>query len=253
MGNRGYNFNPGPAVLPEEVLLEAKESIYCYAETGVGILEISHRAPAFEKIVNEAKANVKELLGAGDDFDVLFLQGGASLQFYMVPLNLTQGKVPAYINSGSWSQKAIKEAKRIGKVNVVASSEEQKFSLIPEVKEDQIPKDSPYLHFTSNNTIFGTEFKKEPPSNGVGLVCDASSDFLSRPVDIKRYGLIYAGAQKNVGPAGVVIVVIHKDWIKKSDENLCPMLSYAIHAANNSLYNTPSVFSIYISNLVIKW
>lgn len=253
MTKRIYNLSPGPAILPEEVLAEAKENILCYGNSGVGILEMSHRSKEFTAIIDEAKANLLKLLGAGDDYEVLFLQGGASLQFYMIPLNLAEGKVPSYILSGHWAKMAIQEAKRLGEVKIVASSEDRNFCYIPEVKDSMIDPSTPYVHFTSNNTIFGTEFKTEPSSNGVPLVCDASSDLLSRKIDIKRYGLIYGGAQKNVGPSGVTIVVIRKDWIQKSNSNLPQMLSFANHSKNQSLFNTPCTFSIYITGLVLKW
>jgi phosphoserine aminotransferase len=252
MTQRVYNFSAGPAVLPEEVLLEARESLYTYKDTGIGILEMSHRSPSYEAIIDEAIANMKTLLGIGDDFEVLFLQGGASLQFHMLPLNLAKGKATDYICTGVWSEKAIVEAKRLGPVYEIASSKDKNYSYLPKTFESQVHKDSAYLHFTSNNTIFGTQFKEEPPSNGIPLVCDASSDFLSRPIPMDKYGLLYAGAQKNIGPAGVVVVVMRKELLKRSEAALTPMLSYAVHAKEKSLYNTPPCFSIYVVGLVLK-
>ncbi len=254
MTKRIYNFSAGPAVLPLEVLEESSKALIAYKETGIGILEMSHRSKPYMSIVSEAKQNIKDLMNIGDDYDVLFLQGGASLQFYMVPLNFHQNKPTSYIDSGVWASKAISEAKRLGKVNVVASSKDKNYCYIPAVKDEMIPADSAYVHYTSNNTIFGTEYRSEPASNNLPLICDASSDFMSRKVDVSRHGLIYAGAQKNVGPAGCVIVIIKKSWLEISAKaNLTPMLSYAVHAENDSLYNTPPAFSIYVIGLVLQW
>lgn len=257
MSDRIFNFSAGPAVLPESVLMQAKEAIWNYKKSGMGIMEISHRSKLFETVVEEAIADFKFLLGIDDQYEVLFLQGGASLQFYMVPLNLHQGKVMHYISTGAWSQKAIQEARRIGPVEVIASSEDKNFNYIPSVDDSSIKSECSFIHFTSNNTIFGTQFKTEPLLDKLTsktLVCDASSDFLCRPLDMTPYGLIYAGAQKNLGPSGITVVVIHKDWIKTSKEaQLSPMLSYATHAENGSLYNTPPTFAIYLVGQVLKW
>lgn len=253
MTKRIYNFSAGPAVLPEEVLSEAKESLLSYGDTGVGILEMSHRSKAFTEIIETAKTNLRKILGVGEEFEVLFLQGGASLQFYMIPLNLAKGATPAYVLSGHWAKMAIQEAKRLGDVKTVASSEDKNFTYIPKVTDSMVDKSAPYLHFTSNNTIFGTQFRTEPASNGVPLVCDASSDFLSRKIDMSRYGLIYAGAQKNVGPSGATIVMMRKELVAKSDPNLPLMLSFANHVKNQSLFNTPCTFAIYVIGLTLKW
>lgn len=253
MGNRIYNFNPGPAVLPEDVLNEAAAAIPCYKETGVGILETSHRSPAFKEIIETATNDLKALLTLGEDYEVLFLHGGASLQFHMVPLNLARGGKAAYLSTGSWSKKAITEAKRVCEVEVVASSEDKNFNYIPKIDDKDVSPDNAYLHVTSNNTIFGTQFPSEPPSNGLPLVCDASSDFLSRPIDVSRYGIIYAGAQKNLGPAGVAVAVIRKDLLEKSAADLPLMLSYANHAKSGSCFNTPPAFAVYTVGLVLKW
>ncbi|GAB6283528.1 MAG: 3-phosphoserine/phosphohydroxythreonine transaminase [Ignavibacterium sp.] len=254
MQNRVYNFNPGPAVLPEDVLKEAQENLFALPNVGMSILEISHRSKQFEEILNTAKNDIKKLLSFGDDYEILFLQGGASLQFSMVPMNLMPPKNKAdYIVTGSWSKKAVKEAKRIGAVNIAASTESENFVHIPKQEELKLDSDAAYVHFTSNNTIFGTEWKTEPEVGNVPLVCDASSDFMSRKINVNKYALIYAGAQKNIGPAGVVVVIIKKDLLERSSDSLHSMLNYKLMAENNSLYNTPNVFGIYIIGLVAKW
>lgn len=259
MENRIYNFSAGPAVLPEEVLLEAQKDLFALPGVGMSILEISHRSKTYDAIHQEAKDGLKQLLNIPDDYAILFLQGGASLQFSMVPLNLMPPKNKAdYILTGSWSKKAMKEAKRVGTVNIAATTEEGEgekkyFKRIPKQSELKLDPDAAYVHFTSNNTIFGTEWQTEPEVGNVPLVCDASSDILSRPLDIKKYGLIYAGAQKNMGPSGVTLVIIRKDLLERSQDSLHTMLNYKIHAENDSLYNTPNTFGIYIIKLVTKW
>lgn len=259
MENRIYNFSAGPAVLPEEVLLEAQKDLFALPEVGMSILEISHRSKTYDAIHQEAKEGLKQLLNIPDDYAILFLQGGASLQFSMVPLNLMPPKNKAdYILTGSWSKKAMKEAKRVGTVNVAATTEEGEgdkkyFKRIPKQSELKLDPDAAYVHFTSNNTIYGTEWQTEPEVGNVPLVCDASSDILSKPLDIKKYGLIYAGAQKNMGPSGVTLVIIRKDLLERSQDSLHTMLNYKIHAENDSLYNTPNTFGIYIIKLVTKW
>lgn len=259
MENRIYNFSAGPAVLPEEVLLEAQKDLFALPGVGMSILEISHRSKTYDAIHQEAKEGLKKLLNIPDDYAILFLQGGASLQFSMVPLNLMPPKNKAdYILTGSWSKKAMKEAKRVGTVNVAATTEEGEgdkkyFKRIPKQSELKLDPDAAYVHFTSNNTIFGTEWSAEPEVGNVPLVCDASSDILSKPIDIKKYGLIYAGAQKNMGPSGVTLVIIRKDLLERSQDSLHTMLNYKIHAENDSLYNTPNTFGIYIIKLVTKW
>ena len=254
MEKRIYNFSAGPAILPEEVLKEAQDNLMSLPGVGMSVLEISHRSKTFDKIINEAKSDLKELLGISDDYSILFLQGGASLQFSMIPLNLMPPANKAdYVVTGSWSKKAIKEAKRVGTVNIAASSEEGKFKRIPKQEELKLDPEASYVHFTSNNTIFGTEFHYEPEVGSVPLVCDASSDILSRKLDISKYALIYAGAQKNMGPSGVTFIIIRKDIAERSSENLHTMLSYKTHVDANSLYNTPTVFGVYIIGLVAKW
>lgn len=254
MTNRVYNFNPGPAVLPEVVLQEVQENLMALPGVGMSILEISHRSSTFENILNETIENLRKLNNIPQNYKILFLGGGASLQFSMVPLNLMPPKNKAdYIVTGSWSKKAVKEAKRVGTVNIVASTEGENFKRIPKQEELKLDPDAAYVHYTSNNTIFGTQWHYIPEVGDVPLVCDMSSDIFSYPFDITKFGLIYAGAQKNLGPAGVTIVIIREDLLERSQDSLHTMLNYKIHAENNSLYNTPPVFGIYIVGLVAKW
>ncbi len=253
MAERVYNFSAGPAVLPVEVLEEARENLLSLGKTGVGILEHSHRGKAFLAVYEEAVSLCRELAGIPDDYDVLFLQGGASTQFFQIPMNfLTADRTADYLITGSWSKKAIAEAERFGKTHVVCSSQDRNFCYIPQ-KRDYSPSPT-YVHFTSNNTIYGTEFRSEPEvPAGAFLVCDASSDIFSRPLDIKKYGLIYAGAQKNLGPSGVTLVIIRKDLVDQAATELPTMLQYRTHAKADSMYNTPPTFGIYIMGLVFKW
>lgn len=254
MEKRIYNFSAGPAILPEEVLKEAQEHLFALPGVGMSVLEISHRSKVFDKIIAEAKEDLKKLLDISDNYELLFLQGGASLQFSMVPLNLMPPKNKAdYIVTGSWSKKAVKEGKRVGAVNIAASTEQENFTRVPKQEEMKLDPDAAYVHFTSNNTIYGTEFHKEPEVGSVPLVCDASSDILHKKIDVNKYALIYAGAQKNMGPSGVTFIVIRKDMLERSQDTLHTMLNYKIHAENGSLYNTPAVFGVYIINLVAKW
>jgi phosphoserine aminotransferase len=253
MAKRVYNFNAGPAALPLPVLEEIQAEFLDYQGTGMSIIEISHRSKPFDKVINEAVERTKRLLNLGEDFQVLFLQGGASMQFCMIPMNLAlPGKPVDYINTGTWATKAIKEAK-IQKldVRVIASSEDKNFSYIP--KEYAVDPDAAYLHFTSNNTIKGTQWAKFPAAGAVPLVCDMSSDIMSRPFDAKPFGLIYAGAQKNIGPAGTAMVIIRKDLLERTPDDLPTMLKYTTFAKENSMFNTPSCFTIYVINLVLKW
>jgi len=254
MTNRVYNFNPGPALLPEPVLKEVQENLLALPGVGMSILEISHRSSTFENILNETIENLRKLANIPQNYKILFLGGGASLQFSMVPLNLMPPKNKAdYIVTGSWSKKAVKEAKRVGTVNIAASTEEENFKRIPRQEELKLDPDAAYVHYTSNNTIYGTEWNYIPDVGNVPLVCDMSSDIFSYPFDITKFGLIYAGAQKNLGPAGVTVVIIREDLLERSQDSLHTMLNYKIHAENNSLYNTPPVFGIYIVGLVVKW
>ncbi|HNX00923.1 MAG TPA: phosphoserine transaminase [Candidatus Cloacimonadota bacterium] len=254
METRAHNFNAGPAVLPEEVLREIQADLLNYKGTGQSVMEMSHRSKEYQAIIDDAMARVKNLYEHGDDYNVLFLQGGASLQFLMVPMNLCPNdKVANYINTGVWATKAYKEAKKLGKqVNIAASSEEGKFSYIP--KEYKLSDNPAYLHITNNNTIYGTEYHFDPvvPA-GVPLVADMSSNFMSKPIDAKKYSLIYAGAQKNVGPSGCVVVIIRKDLIEKFQPDLPTMLDYKTQIDNGSMFNTPPTFAIYIIGLVLKW
>ncbi len=254
MEKRVYNFYAGPAILPEEVLLEAKENLLSYKGTGMSVMEMSHRSATFDEIIKTAEKDLRTLLDINDNYAVLFLQGGATLQFSMVALNLMPPNYKAdYINTGAWSKKAIKEAKRVGEVNVAASTEEENFTRLPRQDELNLNPDASYVHFTSNNTIFGTEWKSEPEVGNVPLVCDASSDILSRKIDVNKYALIYAGAQKNMGPAGASLVIIRKDMLERSQDSLHTYLNYKTHAEKGSLYNTPPAFTIYIIGLVYKW
>jgi phosphoserine aminotransferase len=255
MTKRIYNFGAGPAVLPEPVLEEARENLLSLGNLGIGILEVSHRSKHFEEIINTAEANVRKLLSVPDDYSVMFLQGGASLQFSMVPMNLlARGETADYIVSGSWSQKAVAEAQKVGFVNVAASTEKLNFKRLPKPEEIKLTPGGAYVHFTSNNTIFGTQWPTEPYAGKAPLVCDASSDIMWRPIDVSKYGLIYAGAQKNLGPAGVTLVIIRNDLLERSDKEKLPtMMNYALMAKEKSLYNTPPAFAVYIVMLVTKW
>ena len=254
MTNRIYNFSAGPAVLPLPVLEEARQNLLSLPGVGMSVLEISHRSRAFDEIILGADADIRKLAGISDDYQVLFLQGGASLQFSMVPMNLLpEGGKADYILTGSWAKKAMKEAQRIGTVNVAATSEPENFNRIPGQEELKLDPEAAYVHFTTNNTIHGTEWKYDPAVGKVPLVADSSSDILSRPIDVERYALIYAGAQKNLAPAGVTLVIIRKDLLERSSNTLHTMLNYNTHAKERSLYNTPPVFAIYVMRLVLKW
>jgi phosphoserine aminotransferase len=253
MTSRIYNFSAGPAVLPVPVLEEARDNLLSLGKTGIGILEHSHRGKAFLAVYEEAEALCRELASIPDDYDVLFLQGGASTQFFNVPMSfLSKDRTADYLVTGSWSQKAAAEARRFGTVHVASSSEDRNFCYIP-----QSCRHSPrpvYVHFTSNNTIFGTQYAKEPDvPDGAFLVCDASSDIFSRPINVARYGVIYAGAQKNLGPAGATLIIIRKDLVERGATDIPVMLQYRTHAAEQSMYNTPPVFCIYVMGLVFKW
>ncbi|MCX7797625.1 MAG: 3-phosphoserine/phosphohydroxythreonine transaminase [Melioribacter sp.] len=254
MEKRIYNFSAGPAVLPEEVLLEAQKDLFSYKGSGMSVMEMSHRGKIFDQIIKEAEADLRKLLDINDNYAVLFLQGGATLQFSMVPLNLMPPKNKAdYIVTGYWAKKAMKEATKFGTVNIAASTESENFSRLPKLSELNIDPEASYVHFTSNNTIYGTQWKTEPEVGNIPLVCDASSDILHKKIDVNKYGLIYAGAQKNIGPAGVTLVIIRKDLLERCSDNLPTYLNYKIHVENNSLYNTPPTFGIYIAGLVFKW
>ena len=251
---RVYNFSAGPAVLPEEVLKEAADEMLDYKGTGMSVMEMSHRSKAYQAIIDEAEADLRELMNIPDNYKVLFLQGGASQQFAMIPMNLMKNKVADYIVTGQWAKKAYQEAQIYGKANKIASSEDKTFSYIPDCSDLPISEDVDYVYICENNTIYGTKFKTLPNTKGKTLVADVSSCFLSEPVDVTKYGVIYGGVQKNVGPAGVVIVIIREDLITEDTLPGTPtMLKYKIHADNGSMYNTPPAYGIYICGKVFKW
>jgi phosphoserine aminotransferase len=256
MTDRIYNFSAGPAVLPEPVLRKAQEAIWNIAGSGIGIMEHSHRGKVFDRIINEAEATCRSLAGIPDDYHVLFLQGGASLQFSMVPMNLLPADRTAdFLLTGVWAKKAVKEAKVLGRtVHLAASSEATNFDRIPQPDEISYSSNPAYVHLTTNNTIYGTQWKTEPAvPAGAPLVADTSSDMYSRPIDVRKYGLIYAGAQKNLGPSGVVLVIVRKALVEAGPKTLPTMLQYRTFAADRSMYNTPPTFGIYIMGEVFKW
>lgn len=254
MTERIFNFSAGPAVLPVPVLEEAQRNLLALPGVGMSVLEISHRSKPFDAIIQNAEADLRSLLGIPSNYKVLFLQGGASLQFSMVPMNLLpKGRSADYILTGSWGQGAIKEAKKFGTVREAATTADSNFSRVTEQHELKLDPEAAYVHFTSNETIFGVEYKAEPEVGGVPLVCDMSSNFISKPVDVSKYGLIYAGAQKNAGPAGATIVIVRDDLLERVPEGLPAMLDYRNLAKHNSMYNTPPCFPIYICGLVFKW
>ena len=251
---RVYNFSAGPAVLPEEVLQEAADEMLDYRGTGMSVMEMSHRSKAYDTIIKEAEADLRELMNIPDNYKVLFLQGGASQQFAMIPMNLMKNRVADYIVTGQWAKKAYQEASLYGKANKIASSEDKTFSYIPDCSDLPISEDADYVYICENNTIYGTKFKTLPNTKGKPLVADVSSCFLSEPVDVTKYGVIYGGVQKNIGPAGVVIVIIREDLITEGVLPGTPtMLRYKIHADADSLYNTPPAYGIYICGKVFKW
>ena len=252
--SRVYNFSAGPAVLPEEVLKEAADEMLDYKGSGMSVMEMSHRSKVYDNIIKEAEADLRELMNIPDNYKVLFLQGGASLQFAMIPMNLMKNKKADYIVTGQWAKKAYQEAKIYGEAVELASSADKTFSYIPDCSNLDIPEDLDYVYICENNTIYGTKYKKLPDTKGKTLVADVSSCFLSEPVDVSKYGVIYGGVQKNIGPAGVVIVIIREDLIT---EDVLPgtptMMKYKIHADAESLYNTPPCYGIYICGKVFKW
>ena len=255
MIKRVHNFNPGPAVLPLEVLEQAQAEMLDYKGTGMSVMEISHRSKEFEAIVTEAQAGLSDLLGIPANYKILFLQGGASLQFAMLPMNFRPAGASAdYIVTGTWSKKAFKESQKLGITKAAANLEAELFNRLPTQSELKLDPQAAYLHFTSNETIHGVEYFTEPiPPAGVPLICDASSDFISRPIDVSKYAMIYAGAQKNAGPAGVVMCILREDMLEKIPANLPNLLDYRALAEENSLLNTPPCWSIYIVGLVLKW
>jgi len=254
MADRAYNFNAGPAALPQEVLLKAQEQFAEFDNSGMSLMEMSHRGAIYEKVHFEAEKLLRELVGIPDNYKVLFLQGGASTQFAMIPLNLLRsGSTAAFVATGSWATKAIQEAKLFGETAIAASSEADGYKRIPSIGELNFPADAAYVHLTSNETIEGTQWAEYPDTGSVPLVADMSSDILCRPIDVSKFGLIYAGAQKNLGPSGVTIVIIREDLISKPSVPVPTMLRYDTHAKADSLYNTPPTFAIYMVGEVLKW
>jgi phosphoserine aminotransferase len=251
---RAKNFNAGPSALPLEVLQQAQQEIVDFKGTGMSIMEMSHRSKTYEDVHNEAQELLRELMGIPENYHILFLQGGASLQFSMIPMNFLQrGQAAGYVLTGSWSEKALKEAQLLGETFIAASTKEGNYRRIPSLDELQYDQNAAYLHITTNNTIFGTEWSEYPDTGNVPLIADMSSDILSRPIDVSKFALIYAGAQKNLGPSGVTLVIIRDDLVERGTQNIPTMLKYSIHAKNNSLYNTPPTFGIYMLGLVAKW
>ncbi len=251
---RIFNFSAGPAILPLEVLEQAQRDLLALPGVGMSILEVSHRSPAFEEILAGCEADLRTLAGVPDGYRVLFLQGGASLQFSMVPMNLLPaGGSADYIVTGVWSQKAVKEARRVGGVKIAATTEAENFTRVPAPAELTLDPDAAYVHYTTNNTIFGTEWSYVPEVGGVPLVADASSDIFSGPIDVSKFALIYAGAQKNLAPAGVTLAIVRDDMLARTPSSIPTMLQYGVHAENGSMYNTPPVFAIYVMRLVLAW
>lgn len=251
---RVFNFNPGPAVLPLPVLEQAQQELTDYHGTGISILEMSHRAKEFEAVNAQAEERLKSLLGLDESYRVLFIQGGASMQFAMVPLNfLTEGRTADYILSGAFAEKARDEAERVGTVHVAASTKAEKYCRVPRADEIQLSESPAYVHITSNNTIYGTQWRELPDLSGQRVVGDMSSDILSRPFDAAQFSLIYAGAQKNLGPSGVTVVIVRTDWLSEASSTLPAILSYDTYVKSNSLYNTPPTFGVYLLNLVLGW
>lgn len=251
---RVYNFSAGPAVLPVDVLEQAQKDLVVYKSSGMSVMEMSHRSKDYQAIIDKTEATLREIMGIPDNYKVLFLQGGASLQFSMVPLNLmTKNKKADFIDSGMWAAKAIKEAKKFGTVNVIASSKEDTYSHIPKYKDSDLDKDADYVYICSNNTIYGTRFNALPNAGDVPIVADMSSTILSEEIDVSQYGIIFAGSQKNMGPAGVTVVIIRDDLIGNAPDTIPVMLDYETHAKAGSMFNTPPTYTIYMLGLVFDW
>ncbi|WP_068773368.1 3-phosphoserine/phosphohydroxythreonine transaminase [Paenibacillus sp. FJAT-26967] len=254
MGNRAYNFNAGPAALPLEVLEQAQQEFVDFRGIGMSIMEISHRSAQYEQVHQETQNLLKELFNIPEGYKVLFLTGGASTQFAMIPMNFLQpGSVGAYSLSGAWADKAIKEAKLFGETAIAASSKEQKYMRMPDLSNLSLPENTAYLHVTSNETIEGSQLQSYPDTGNIPLIADMSSDILSRQVDVSKFGMIYAGAQKNLGPSGVTVAIVREDMLEKANQSVPTMLRYDTHVKNDSLYNTPPSYSIYMINLVLQW
>lgn len=250
---RVYNFSAGPSILPLEVLEKAQKELLSYADSGMSVMELSHRSKLFTEVIEKAEQDLRELMNIPDNYKVLFLQGGATLQFSMVPLNLMQNGKAGFVHTGSWSKKAIQEAEKFGEVEVIASSADRGFNYIPNLDEVEFDPEFDYIHITTNNTIEGTAFTDIPDTGDIPLVADMSSNILSEAIDVSKFGIIYAGAQKNIGPAGLTIVIIRDDLIGKAKADCPIMLDYKIHSESNSLYNTPPTFGIYMASLVFEW
>jgi phosphoserine aminotransferase len=251
---RIHNFSAGPAVLPLEVLEQVQQDLLSLPGVGMSVLEISHRSKPFDDIIEGCEADIRKLASIPSDYHVLFLQGGASLQFSMVPMNLLPpGGSADYIVTGVWSERAVKEAKRVGAVKIAGSTEADKFTRVPKQQELTLDPQAAYVHMTTNNTIFGTQWHETPDTGSVPLVADTSSDMFSRPIAVRKFGLIYAGAQKNLAPAGATLVIVRDDLLKRAPSSLATMLQYSVHAENKSMYNTPPVFAIYVMRLVLRW
>lgn len=253
MSKRNFNFSAGPATLPLPVMQQAQEDFLSYPGAGASIMEISHRSKIFLNVLDEAKSNIKELLGMSDDYSILFTPGGATMQFTMLAMNFLQGGSADYLHVGTWATKAIQAAANYGTARKVWSGKEENFNRLPSDDELDLDPNAAYVHFTSNETIQGIQFPQEPEVNGKDLFCDASSDFLCRPTDMSKYALLYAGAQKNIGPSGTAVVIIRKDLLERVPEGLPPLLDYKVLFDNDSLYNTPSTFTIYLIGLVSRW
>lgn len=252
--SRVYNFGAGPAMLPQAVMEQARDELLDWHGTGMSVIEMSHRSKAFTSIAEQAEADLRELMNITDDYRVLFLQGGATTQFAMAPLNLlAKNDTADYLHTGHWSGKAIKEAKRLANIHIIASSEADNFSTIPEIETWQLSDNAKYLYFTSNETIGGVEFQFYPDSNGIPLVCDATSNFLSRKVTLEKYGVIFAGAQKNFGPSGIAVVIVRNDLIGHAREGIPSLYDYAVHRDSNCMHNTPPTFSWYLCGLMFQW
>ena len=254
MSKKVFNFSAGPAVLPQSALREAQENLLDYKGVGFSLLEMSHRSKDFDAVIKSAEARIRRLINISDDYTVLFLQGGASTQFATIPMNfLTKNDSADFISTGVWSQKAIKEAQGIGNVNIVASSEDKNFSYIPDLNNVKFNSDAKYVHTTSNNTIYGTQISKFPETGNIPHICDMSSDIMCRPFDMNKFKFVYAGAQKNIGPAGATLVIIHKDMIEKGSKDIPIFFQYRTHSKEPSLYNTPTTFAIYMIDLTMRW
>ncbi|HOK40020.1 MAG TPA: 3-phosphoserine/phosphohydroxythreonine transaminase [bacterium] len=250
---RPYNLNPGPAILPLEVMEQAQRELLDLKGIGLSVLEISHRSKDFEEINNSAEQGIRKNFGVPDNYSILFLQGGASLQFGMIPMNFLNGGVADYVDTGAWAGKAIKEAKLFGTVNIAGSSKDKNYNYIPQLNTLKFSSNAKYVHITSNETIGGIQWQQYPDTGNIPLIADMSSDIMSRKIDIKKFALIYAGAQKNIGPSGVTVVIIRNDLLDKENPNITTMLKYSTHAKEKSLYNTPPTFGIYLIDLVMKW